>query len=60
MTSIASSDLSLDLNDPDMKKHGYMHRPELYYRHGLTKAQRERIHREARERNGQSQRLSGR
>ena len=53
MTSIASSTMRKN-------QHGYMHHPELYYRHGLTKAERERIHREARERNGQSQGLSGR
>jgi hypothetical protein len=35
-------DLSLDIHDPDMKRHGYMHKPEFYYRHGLNRRQRQR------------------
>ena len=36
-------DLSLDLHDPEMEKHRVNHRPDVYYRQGLTKAQRERF-----------------
>ena len=36
-------DLSLDLDDPDMKRHGYMQRPEFYYKHGQSGRQRQRI-----------------
>ncbi len=37
-------DLSLDLHDPDMKRHEYFNMdPELYYRHGLSQKQRKRI-----------------
>ena len=36
-------DLSLELHDPDMKKHGYSHKPEFYYQHGLNRHQRQRI-----------------
>jgi hypothetical protein len=36
-------DLSLDTHDPDMKKTGVWHKPEVYFRQGLSKAQRERI-----------------
>ena len=36
-------DLSLDVDDPDMKRHGYMHKPDFYYQHGLSRQQRERI-----------------
>ncbi|MEO0731947.1 MAG: glycoside hydrolase, partial [Bacteroidota bacterium] len=36
-------DLSRDLHDPEMKKHSYYYKPEFYFRHGLSKAQRERI-----------------
>jgi hypothetical protein len=36
-------DLSLDVDYPDMKKHGYMHNPEFYYQHRLTKELRTRI-----------------
>jgi hypothetical protein len=36
-------DLCLDVDYPDMKKHGYMHRPEFYYQHGLNKEERARI-----------------
>ena len=36
-------DLSQDLDDPDMKKHRVNHKADVYFRQGLTKAQRERI-----------------
>lgn len=36
-------DLSQDIDDPDMKKHRVNHRPDVYYRQGLSKAQRDRI-----------------
>jgi len=36
-------DLSLDVNDPDMKRHCYYYQPQFYYQHGLTRQQRERI-----------------
>lgn len=36
-------DLSQDINDPDMKHHGYYYRPEHYYKHGLNGKQRKRI-----------------
>ncbi|WP_297086543.1 family 43 glycosylhydrolase [uncultured Draconibacterium sp.] len=36
-------DLSLDVNDPDMKHHNEYYRPDFYYKHGLNKKQRERI-----------------
>ncbi|MFC7339152.1 glycoside hydrolase family 117 protein [Haloferula chungangensis] len=36
-------DLSLDVNDPEMKEHRVNHRPDVYYRQGLSKKQRERI-----------------
>lgn len=36
-------DLSLDLNDPDMKKHRVNHRPDVYYRQGLNEKQLSRI-----------------
>lgn len=39
-------DLSQDLHDPEMKKHRVNHQPDVYYRQGLTKAQRERIMKE--------------
>jgi hypothetical protein len=35
-------DLSLAVDDTDMKKHKYSYKPEFYYQHGLTKQQRER------------------
>lgn len=35
-------DLSLDVNDPEMKKHSNYFKPEVYYLIGLSKAQRER------------------
>lgn len=36
-------DLSLDVHDPEMKKHKYNYSPEFYYQHGLSQKQRERI-----------------
>jgi hypothetical protein len=36
-------DLSQDVDDPEMKKHSYQYRPEHFYTHRLTKAQRERV-----------------
>lgn len=39
-------DLSLDLNDPVMKQHRVNHRPDVYYRQGLTKNQLKRIQKE--------------
>ncbi|REE00198.1 glycosyl hydrolase family 43 [Marinoscillum furvescens DSM 4134] len=37
-------DLSLEVDDPEMKAHGYYHAdPNFYYQHGLSKKQRERI-----------------
>ena len=35
-------DLSRDVDDPDFKRHGYYHKPEFYYRHGLSAEQRHR------------------
>lgn len=35
-------DLSLDVHDPDMKRHSYYYPPDFYYRHGLSRQQRER------------------
>ena len=39
-------DLSLDLDDPQMKEHDNHYKPGFYYQHGLSKAQKERIARE--------------
>ncbi|GAA3617406.1 family 43 glycosylhydrolase [Flavivirga amylovorans] len=39
-------DLSLDVNDPEFKKHEVIHKPDFYYRYGLSKVQRERIEKE--------------
>ena len=36
-------DLSLDVNDPQMKKNHIYRRPEYYYKQGLSKKQRQRI-----------------
>ncbi len=36
-------DLSLDINDPEMKEHRVNYRPDVYYRQGLSKKQLERI-----------------
>ncbi|MFY0607642.1 MAG: glycoside hydrolase [Cyclobacteriaceae bacterium] len=36
-------DLSLDVDDKDMKKHNTYPKPEFYYKHGLNKGQKERI-----------------
>ena len=46
-------DLSLDVDYPDMKKHGYMHNPEFYYQHGLNTALRARIVDDARKLRGE-------
>lgn len=42
-------DLSLDVDDPEMKKSHIDYRPEHHYQFGLSKKQRERIERENRE-----------
>jgi hypothetical protein len=39
-------DLSLDVHDPSMKKNRVWHRPEVFFRQGLSKAQKERIAKE--------------
>ncbi|MDI1335849.1 MAG: family 43 glycosylhydrolase [Lacunisphaera sp.] len=39
-------DLSLDSNDPEMKKHCYYESPEFYYLHGLSKKERQTIEQE--------------
>ena len=36
-------DLSLDVHDPAMKQNRVWHKPDVYFRQGLSKAQRERI-----------------
>jgi hypothetical protein len=36
-------DLSLDVNDQEMKVHNYYYKPDFFYQHGLSKKQRERI-----------------
>ncbi|MFC1764695.1 glycoside hydrolase family 117 protein [Planctomycetota bacterium] len=36
-------DLSLDLDDPQMKQHHVYHRPEVYFKQGLNAKQKERI-----------------
>ena len=37
-------DLSLDVHDPEMKRHEYYYLdPAFYYKHALSKKQRERI-----------------
>ena len=41
-------DLSLDVDDPDMKRHGYAYGPDFYYQHGLSNTQRERALEESR------------
>lgn len=47
-------DLSLDLHDPDMKRHEYFQLDsEFFYKHGLSKKQRERIQSENKKRQGQ-------
>ena len=48
-------DLSLDVDDPDMKKHKYIYKPEFYYQYGLKKQQRKRILEETRRLKGQQQ-----
>ena len=42
-------DLSLDVDNPDMKQHGYVYKPDFYYQHGLNKKQRERALEESRQ-----------
>ncbi|WP_017446943.1 family 43 glycosylhydrolase [Gayadomonas joobiniege] len=37
------TDLSLDLHDPEMKKHNYKYSPEHHYKFGLSAKQKERI-----------------
>jgi hypothetical protein len=39
-------DLSQDLHDPEMKEHRVNHKPDVYYRQGLSKKQLERIQEE--------------
>jgi hypothetical protein len=39
-------DLSLDLHDPEMKRHRVNHKPDVYYRQGLSEKQRTRIEEE--------------
>ncbi len=36
-------DLSKDLHDPEMKRHRVNHKPDVYFRQGLSKKQKERI-----------------
>ncbi len=36
-------DLSLDIDDQEMKRHSYYYKPDFYYKHGLSKKQRARI-----------------
>ena len=36
-------DLSQDIDDREMKQHHYYYKPDFYYQHGLSKAQRARI-----------------
>lgn len=43
-------DLSLDVHDPAMKRTGVWHRPEVYFRQGLSPAQRRRLRSAVRER----------
>ncbi|WP_111708197.1 glycoside hydrolase family 117 protein [Lutibacter citreus] len=43
-------DLSLDVHDPEMKKFNNLWSPDIYYKLKLSKAQRERIQKENRER----------
>ena len=39
-------DLSRDIHDPEMKRHRVNHRPDVYYRQGLSEKQRKRIQQE--------------
>ena len=39
-------DLSLDINDPEMKQTGVYHKPDVYFRQGLSKKQLKRIEEE--------------
>ena len=45
-------DLSLNVDDQDMKHHNEYYRPEHYYKHGLNKKQRERIAKQNKELSG--------
>lgn len=36
-------DLSLDINDQEMKGHNYYYKPDFFYKHSLSKKQKERI-----------------
>lgn len=36
-------DLSLDVHDPEMKKHNNYYKPEFFYQHGLSKKQKDRV-----------------
>ncbi len=40
-------DLSRDIHDPEMKRHRVNHRPDVYYRQGLSEKQRKRIQQES-------------
>ena len=40
------TDLSRDVDDPQMKRHHIRHSPEYHYKFGLSKSQKERIERE--------------
>ncbi|MEH0152688.1 family 43 glycosylhydrolase [Limibacter armeniacum] len=44
-------DLSLDVDDPQMKGHQVYHAPEVYFRQGLSQKQRERIANENKSKN---------
>ena len=46
-------DLSLDVNHPEMKKHRVNHKPDVYWRHGLSKDLKEKILKENKERAAQ-------
>ncbi|TXG38379.1 glycoside hydrolase family 117 protein [Seonamhaeicola maritimus] len=39
-------DLSRDVHDPEMKEHRVKHKPDVYFRQGLSKEQKERIQKE--------------
>ncbi|UZO82296.1 glycoside hydrolase [Aquimarina sp. ERC-38] len=47
-------DLSLDIDDPEMKKHHVYHSPGVYYKQQLTKEQKERIIKSNRELTGKT------
>ena len=46
-------DLSLDVDYPEMKRHGYRHKPEFFYEHGLNGELRARILNDAKNLRGQ-------